>query len=456
MITSRLCYNMCQVMDNLQKQPANRVLPQALCISGLLLLSAVGWAQLKPPASQQPPTPILPSPNAYDFYHEAVNMHLALIAANPASQNVDPLTDRRPGLNFSKAELRKRYPRAAKLAWLRKNQSVLAHLRKGFAYPYLQPAQRPPVVPDKYMGGIRQLARLLIIESRLKSERGDWKGASKSAMDVLEMGADIARGGGYMSALFSYAVTAIGTRELNDIVPHLDAATARSLALKMETMELNRHPFAANMAEEKWIGLVSLDQFLKTYKAPGALLALPNQKGPFSGKQFLGNMTRSGIVRNYATFLDDLTLQMRLPYLRRKFPPSPYQGTTLEILTSPYTSTRRRLDWNSARNDTAIMQLRLRLALHSWQIKHGTYPVALKALMPNYARRIPADPFGAGEPMRYRKTPNGYLLYSIGPDGKDDGGKPVYSPKKTSKTNPRAPYLVDTDSRNDFVAGVNR
>jgi hypothetical protein len=34
---------------------------------------------------------------------------------------------------------------------------------------------------------------------------------------------------------------------------------------------------------------------------------------------------------------------------------------------------------------------------------------------------IREDPF-AGDPMKYRRKAGGYVLYSVGPDGSDDGG----------------------------------
>jgi len=39
---------------------------------------------------------------------------------------------------------------------------------------------------------------------------------------------------------------------------------------------------------------------------------------------------------------------------------------------------------------------------------------------------VPVDPFGLGKPLKYRSKGNGqsFLLYSIGSDMKDDGGKP--------------------------------
>ena len=35
---------------------------------------------------------------------------------------------------------------------------------------------------------------------------------------------------------------------------------------------------------------------------------------------------------------------------------------------------------------------------------------------------IPPDPFD-GKPLRYKKLEKGYVVYSVGPDGNDDGGK---------------------------------
>jgi hypothetical protein len=46
----------------------------------------------------------------------------------------------------------------------------------------------------------------------------------------------------------------------------------------------------------------------------------------------------------------------------------------------------------------------------------------LSALAPDYLDAIPQDPFD-GQPLRYRPQGHGYMLYSIGPDLKDDGGK---------------------------------
>ena len=49
-------------------------------------------------------------------------------------------------------------------------------------------------------------------------------------------------------------------------------------------------------------------------------------------------------------------------------------------------------------------------------------PGALTDLAPNYLADIPQDPF-TGKPLLYRAGPDSYVVYSVGRNGKDDGGK---------------------------------
>jgi len=48
----------------------------------------------------------------------------------------------------------------------------------------------------------------------------------------------------------------------------------------------------------------------------------------------------------------------------------------------------------------------------------------LSELSPSQLPAVPTDPFD-GQPLRYRKVGEGYLLYSVGADLKDDAGNPV-------------------------------
>lgn len=63
--------------------------------------------------------------------------------------------------------------------------------------------------------------------------------------------------------------------------------------------------------------------------------------------------------------------------------------------------------------------VRLAAALRTWKQKHNAYPEALETI--TTAASLPLDPF-TGEDYRYRREDEGFVLYSVGPDRKDDGG----------------------------------
>src|SRR5262249_38244412 len=50
-------------------------------------------------------------------------------------------------------------------------------------------------------------------------------------------------------------------------------------------------------------------------------------------------------------------------------------------------------------------------------------PASLDALVPGYLASAPADPFGRG-PLRVKAEGGDVRVYSVGPDGVDDGGAP--------------------------------
>lgn len=64
------------------------------------------------------------------------------------------------------------------------------------------------------------------------------------------------------------------------------------------------------------------------------------------------------------------------------------------------------------------------LAVGLYLAEKGTLPERLEQLAPNYLRELPVDPF-SGHSFAYRPAGDKFLLYSVGPDREDDGGKPT-------------------------------
>ncbi len=83
------------------------------------------------------------------------------------------------------------------------------------------------------------------------------------------------------------------------------------------------------------------------------------------------------------------------------------------------------------------------IALKRYSLRHGKSPESLDALVPEFLHSVPID-YMDGKPMRYRlKKDSSFILYSVGEDGKDDGGDGSLMSGKQSRQN-----LWD---RKDFV-----
>ena len=89
----------------------------------------------------------------------------------------------------------------------------------------------------------------------------------------------------------------------------------------------------------------------------------------------------------------------------------------------------RAADAANARGQTLFELTRVAAALAAFQQDEGEakYPERLDALVPRSLDRIPLDPF-TGQPFHYERRGEGYLLYSVGQDGRDDGGTDLSQP----------------------------
>ena len=62
------------------------------------------------------------------------------------------------------------------------------------------------------------------------------------------------------------------------------------------------------------------------------------------------------------------------------------------------------------------------LATTRERLASGTHPASIDALVPARLPSVPRDPFTTDAPLRLKATPEELLIWSVGPDGEDDGG----------------------------------
>jgi hypothetical protein len=73
------------------------------------------------------------------------------------------------------------------------------------------------------------------------------------------------------------------------------------------------------------------------------------------------------------------------------------------------------------RTNTSQQLTRLAAALALYRIQHKNYPANLQELVPGVVEKLPVDHFNA-RAFVYKRTPEGYVLYSIGDNDKDEQG----------------------------------
>lgn len=88
------------------------------------------------------------------------------------------------------------------------------------------------------------------------------------------------------------------------------------------------------------------------------------------------------------------------------------------LIFPPFAHVGVRENENLARLRLAITAL----AIEQFRNQRGELPDTLDALKPGFLAEIPEDPFTELE-MAYRRLPKGYVIYSVGRDRMDDGGK---------------------------------
>lgn len=411
------------------------------------------WRRAEVLFSASRPAPQLPTPNAFPEYVAAAN------AIKDTSYN-KALSSDTPRKN---AEAKRRFTLEEKQALLKKNGEALRRLRRAFAHEYREPPIPPSFdVPLPYYARFRELARLLAFESEVKAAQGDAFGAVNSGIDAIRLGTDIPRGSAMIGRLVGIACESVGRKRLWPVLHRLDAEQARAASRRMLTLAERRTPLWKSFEEEKtWNQEILRDWHRnpETFNPSD----FGTEGGEASGEEgassaspagpWLSWMLRQAMV-NYSDYMDRSIALLRQPYPEQG-PPPEVPGDVLTSVLAPATIPASSRDTNSR---TQNLLLVIAFALQSYKSEYGTYPKDLSALIPEHLPVLPEDPFATEGTFKYRRSGNAYRLYSVGPDGEDNGGKPIDDPaqvRSSENKNPRARYFVREDSKGDIVAGIN-
>lgn len=98
-------------------------------------------------------------------------------------------------------------------------------------------------------------------------------------------------------------------------------------------------------------------------------------------------------------------------------------GKTIgNVLISLLVPATRKVQDAGDRSEQIQRNLQVAFALAAYQRENGRFPAKLEDLAPGYLATVPGDIF-SGKALNYRPTDKGFLLYSVGANGQDDGGR---------------------------------
>ena len=414
------------------------------------------------------PTPIIPMPNAYNYFVKAANSVVGGNKIGFAISKWDP-TKQASGDE-------RLYNEMEKEALVQENLVAIQTLHTGFAYPFQAHPARSFTASYSEYEKERGLARLLSLQAQTQAAKGNWNGAMQSDLDSVQMGEMMPHGSTLIGKLVGIACEAIGRRPAWETVSHLNSLQAKTAARRLERISSFHVPFAETLQEGEWAEQASLLELMQKPDWSSKLTSLiemsqemqkPGWSGSLINPSEAGNGTwrhrllalrveltgKRTITRNYARYMDQSIANAKQPYAAH--PPAPVRPSDPLSQIMPRYAT---VDLNDVKAETQNRLLLVPLALCAYQQDHGAYPEKLTALVPAYLSAVPTDPFALSGPLRYKLTGKTYVLYSVGPDGKDDGGKPIFD----ATQNPPAQnvsldrrFMVNENSKGDIVAGVN-
>jgi len=323
--------------------------------------------------------------------------------------------------------------RAALKAVILKNEkafAVLADIGRKPCFLYRDPSD--PIFSGLMPDAIQALAteRLLCFSILFSAEEGDWRGAIERLGVGLRLAPVMSLEGTQMAFLISLACANLLTQPLADICRGREIA-AEDLARLIAVLEpgpwWDRLAFAWR-GERTWFIEVG------SYLLEGDLGDIGSLwEGPRWWQKIAIWLARPLVKRDLRRSLPSyefLEAQAKLPYYQCR---DALRARDEELQSKPWYAIASKMMiggaeaafMKTAKTEAITLASRTGLACRLYKSRTGHYPETLDELVPGLLTEVPIDPF-TGNPFVYRREGEGFIVYSLGSNEKDDGGRSTY------------------------------
>ncbi len=301
-----------------------------------------------------------------------------------------------------------------------------------------------------YLGSYRNAVRWLAWDVQYAATKGDADEAVASVFAIERLGRQLADDDATLvSQMVAVAVAGVASNEVLNMLEaqsHLLsdtqlAAIAEALDTELELRLEGEYRFYQDAVQRVYApgdggritaeGVRLIMEFRKTdsiYLPLPYADRLPPRAFPAALPLAAPMMATRGeslahIERVFANFSDRMAQKAITPEQWQQFSRIEYDPdkTPLDPVADLFAPTMSRAASSLQHARTTRGAALLTLAAHRFRLDHGQFPESAEDLVPSYLDEVPLDRF-TGEPMRYRLTPDGPLIYVSGPDLDDDGG----------------------------------
>ncbi len=316
-------------------------------------------------------------------------------------------------------------------AHLEANAEALERIHEAAQFPHgaypLDPLGRPWEQPFDHLGGVGDALHLCCVEAAFHAEAGD----ARKAAACLKAGRAVSASLGDCTRLIEgFIRIATGTIWVGGVqrVLELCEMPADDLRMLREQAALADEGLSMELA---FYGDRAMGHAL--FEAEGVAELVGAWGVDASPRLYLYAMLpgwRERDALDYYDLLDGAIRASGLPLAERQHEAEALEDEEIRLLMmSPVRhalfailvpATGRALR-EEVKAHMRLQVAQTALAVEEWRMKHGRWPDSLERLVPELLDAVPQDPFSEGS-IRYARTDNGVVVYSVGEDGTDDGG----------------------------------
>jgi hypothetical protein len=320
-------------------------------------------------------------------------------------------------------------------AELGKVQPALAEARKLAGLPY---GRRPITysadwISTSFMPTIqtRDVANLLAHDALLKAQQGDIDGALLSCRAILNVGRSIGDEPFLISMLVRIAIRSIAIYKTERVLAQGEPSAGVLADFQKLLEEEEAEPLLLFATRGERAGSQILIQQFKEGKVTmsqitGGPVPSKYKLGPIDLERLLTPLFIGSLSGNQASLLRYMTraveiakkpIEEQTELLKDLETTAPSQPVLVRLM-APTVSKVGEAGRRTAAQTRCMIVL---LAAERYRLAHGRWPESLEALVPEFLPKVPTDPYDR-KPLRLRRLDDGLVVYSVGPDGKDDGG----------------------------------